>query len=187
MTPRQFGNTSTLTWAPGKVFGFLALAIAGIFLQPAGALAAPRPVTLIVSKGLNCWPQVAGPLYPTIQAAINAIPVYLNAQNTIIVCPGSYPEQVVITKNVTITGALRDGTDPASEDGNFGEAKIVVPTGGLQRRQLLSGKWIAAQVVAENIADVNLINLTIDGHGAGCPVDPSLQPIPFSGVRFSNR
>jgi len=184
MKPRQFGSSSTLVRAPGKVFGFLGLALTATLLQPMSAFAA-APKILVVSKDVNCWPQVSGPLYPTIQSAINAMPVYLNGQNTIIVCPGTYPEQVVVNKNITITGALRDGTDPLSENGNSAEAKIVVPPGGLQRRQLLSGKWVAAQVVADNIADVNLINLTIDGHGAGCPVDPSLQPIPFAGVVFS--
>ena len=40
------------------------------------------------------------PQFPTIQAAVNAVPPL----STINVCPGSYPEQVVITQPVTLAG-----------------------------------------------------------------------------------
>lgn len=185
MKPRHSGSSSaSAKFTSWRVFGVLGLVLAGTFIQPVDASA--KIVTLIVSKGVNCWPQVAGPLYPTIQSAITAIPIAPNAVNTIIVCPGVYPEQVVITKNVTITGALRDGTDPASENGNSAEAKIVVPDGGLVARAFGTG-YIAAQVVAQNIVDVNLINLTIDGHNGGCPVDPTAgQPVRSAGVAFYN-
>jgi hypothetical protein len=160
----------------------LALVIASVFLQAHTALAK----TLIVSKDINCWPQVAGPLYPTIQSAINAMPTASTAVNVVIVCPGVYPEQVVITKNITVQGALRDGMDPASENGNAGMARIVVPAGGLVPTPFGAG-YIAAQVVAQNIADLNLTNLTIDGHGGGCPTDPnSGLPVRSAGLALSN-
>lgn len=157
------------------------MTIAIVVLQVASASAK----TLVVSKGVNCWPQVAGPLYPTIQAAVNAMPTAGTAVNTVIVCPGIYPEQVVITKNITITGALRDGTDPESQNGNSAEARIVVPPGGLVALPFGSG-FIAAQIVAQNIADLNLTNLTIDGNGGGCPLDPAGQPVRSAGIALLN-
>jgi len=38
--------------------------------------------------------------YPTISLAIASVP----ANSTIFVCPGTYPEQLLITKSLTITG-----------------------------------------------------------------------------------
>jgi hypothetical protein len=139
----------------------LALVIASVFLQAHTALAK----TLIVSKDVNCWPQVAGPLYPTIQSAINAMPTASSAVNVVIVCPGVYPEQVVITKNITVGRfvmeriRLRKTAMPAWR-GSWSR-----PEGWCPHR---SARAIAAQVVAQNIADLNLTNLTIDGHGGGC-------------------
>lgn len=40
------------------------------------------------------------PQYPTIQQAVSSVP----SGATVGVCPGTYPEQVVITRNVTLKG-----------------------------------------------------------------------------------
>ena len=108
------------------------LAIAAAVLLLAGEASAK---SLIVSNsGINCSPQTPGitTLYPTIQSAIDALPVAAQATNVVIVCPGIYPEQLKITKPITITGVLRDGTDPPAILGNTGEVRIVPPAGGLQ-------------------------------------------------------
>ena len=141
----------------------LAVAIASVFLQAQSTFAK----TLVVSKDVNCWPQVKGPLYPTIQSAINAMPTASSGVNVVLVCPGTYPEQVIINKNITIQGALRDGTDPDSE------TAIPLRRGSWCRREGWcpppSVRYIAAQIVAQNILDLNIINMTVDGHGGGCP------------------
>jgi len=120
------------------------------------------------------------------------MPVANNGANTVIVCPGDYPEQVTITKNITITGALRDGTDPESENGNSAYARLIVPTdsNGVKGLKAVpfgnAGGYIAAQIVAQSIADVNIINLTLDGHDGGCPVDPTGAAVRSGGVAFYN-
>lgn len=208
MTQRQFGSSSTLVQIPTdgarlgqsgpsgmstsrRMLKILALLIAGTFLQSQNAAALTK-VTLVVSKGVNCWPQVKGPLYPTINAAIAAMPAGPNGVNTIIVCPGIYPEQVLVTKNVTIMGALRDGTDPESENGNAGEARIVPPPGGLITNVVAASGNVAAQVAVVGIADVNLINLTIEGadvngnYAIGCPVGAGGVPVRTAGIALYN-
>ena len=55
--------------------------------------------------------------YTTIQTAVNAPGV-----TTVEVCPGTYPEQVTITQNLTLKG-IASGTSDA--------AVVVVPAGGL--------------------------------------------------------
>jgi pectin methylesterase-like acyl-CoA thioesterase len=56
--------------------------------------------------------------FSTIQAAINAVP----SGSTVNVCPGTYAEQVTITKKLILTG-VQAGTGDASV--------IVPPSGGL--------------------------------------------------------
>ncbi len=55
------------------------------------------------------------PSYITIQQAVTAVP----AGGTVKVCPGTYPEQVTITKNLTLIGI-----GPTA-------STVVVPAGGL--------------------------------------------------------
>jgi len=57
---------------------------------------APPASTVIVGTCSNQFPQ-----YPTIQQAVNAVP----AGSTIYVCPGNYPEQVIINKALSLKGA----------------------------------------------------------------------------------
>jgi pectin methylesterase-like acyl-CoA thioesterase len=56
--------------------------------------------------------------FPTISAAVTAVP----SGSIIEVCPGTYPEQVVINKNLTLDG-IASGTMDAPT--------IVPPNGGL--------------------------------------------------------
>ena len=161
-----------------KAVGIGTLVLAATFLHAEGVLAK----TFVVSNtGVNCYPQVVGPLYPTIKAALAAVPIAANAAHVVVVCPGTYPEQVKITKNVSITGVLRDGTDPVEIAGNSGDARIVPPAGGLLRDPDFLGN-VAAQVYAQNITDVNLTNLHIDGTGTGCPLGTDGAPMPIAGI-----
>ncbi len=174
------GSRGTLV--SSRAVGLVALALAGTFLHAEGVLAK----TVVVSKtGVNCMPSVAGPLFTTIQAAVNSLPIAPSATNKVIVCPGTYPEQIKITKNVSITGVLRDGTDPVEIAGNSGEAKIVPPLGGLVADPNFLGN-VAAQVSAQNVADLNLTNLRIDGTGIGCPRGADGAPLPTAGIALYN-
>jgi parallel beta-helix repeat protein len=154
------------------------LVLGATLLHAEGVLAK----TFVVSNtGINCYPQVAGPLYPTIKAALAAVPIAANAAHVVMVCPGTYPEQVKITKNVSITGVLRDGTDPVEILGNSGDARIVPPAGGLLRDPDFLGN-VAAQVYAQNITDLNLTNLHIDGTDIGCPLGTDGAPMTTAGI-----
>ncbi len=89
--------------------------------------------------------------FTTIQAAVNGSP----AGATILVCPGVYPEQVVIDKDLTITG-VGSGTSSGGI--------IASPAGGLVGNfTRLSGTPIAVQVAVVGTSKVDLSNLTIDG------------------------
>src|SRR6516164_5191828 len=64
----------------------------------------------------TCQPSLVH--FSTIQAAVSAVPL----NTTILVCPGTYPEQVVISQPMTLKGVVQ---------GTSGAAVITVPAGGL--------------------------------------------------------
>jgi len=84
----------------------------------AGLLLAAVPMfasnTLAVG---SCEPSY--PSFMTISAAVNAASV--TGTTTIDVCPGTYPEQVLITKKITLQGVAL---------GNSKAAIITAPSGG---------------------------------------------------------
>ncbi|MGB8540932.1 MAG: right-handed parallel beta-helix repeat-containing protein [Candidatus Acidiferrales bacterium] len=94
-----------------------------------------------------------GTTFSTIQDALNALP----APNMVEVCPGIYDEQVTITKPVTLEGIVSSGYD---------QAIIGVPSGGLKINATDdTGASVAAQVLVQDVADVDISNLVIDGSG----------------------
>ena len=87
--------------------------------------------------------------------------------STILVCPGSYAEQVVIDKSLTLKGI---------PSGNGAYPVIVPPAGGLAANAtglsispFFPNSAIAAQVVIENGADVTLNGIALDA-AAGTPI-----------------
>jgi len=94
--------------------------------------------------------------FSTIQAAVNAVPF----GSTVLVCPGTYPEQVVIAQPLTLKG-ITDGISNASV--------IAVPAGGLTLNAFTNifGN-ITAQVLVENTVGVTISGITIDGTGSTC-------------------
>jgi parallel beta-helix repeat protein len=113
--------------------------------------------------------------FPTIQGAVNASP----AGTTILVCPGTYPEQVLINKALTVKGIA----DPVS----FAAAAVLVaPTGGIVQNatSLSSGKPIGAQiaVVQPPTGMVNISNLTVDGNNSTITCGPPT----LVGILFQN-
>jgi parallel beta-helix repeat protein len=132
-------------------------------LCAAPALAAPK-----IAVG-TCAPQFTS--VATIGAAVAAI----GTNGTIEICPGTYPEQVVITRSMNLTGLTA---------GNSSYPTITVPAGGLVQNTLdLDGAFpTAAQLLITNGATVNIKNLTVDGTGNNvqtCGLDPV-------GVMFQN-
>jgi parallel beta-helix repeat protein len=144
----------------------LALLTMGVGLHSQSAFA-----TTVVVGGAACQPNIK-PHYVTIQAAVNASTV----GGTVIVCPGIYPEQVTITKSITIKGVT---------DGNLGLAVITVPTGGLVPNAPTSTYGlVATQLLVQNATPVNISNIAIDGTGGGCPTTSGYDHV--AGIEIVN-
>ncbi|MGB9233595.1 MAG: right-handed parallel beta-helix repeat-containing protein [Terriglobales bacterium] len=104
----------------------------------------------------TCMPNL--PYYTTISLAVSSVP----PGSTIKVCPGSYPEQVLIAQPLTLEGV----------PGASSAAVVVAPAGGLTNSVQLGECGIATyyQILVQNPAGpVNISNLVVDGTGAGNP------------------
>jgi hypothetical protein len=96
----------------------------------------------------NCRPGLVS--YLTISAAVAAAA----PGATVLVCPGTYPEQVVITQSLTLRGlSMNTFTPPV----------IAVPSGGLISN--LAGDAIQLSVQA-TAGPVNIYSITVDGAGS---------------------
>lgn len=92
--------------------------------------------------------------FSTISAAVSSSP----SPSTVLVCPGTYPEQVVISTPLTLQGV---------SVGNSNQAVITVPGTGLSGVvSIIFGSTFAPQVeVATTAGPVTISNLTVDGSG----------------------
>jgi hypothetical protein len=138
-----------------------------LFLLPLAALAPLASATVTYAVG-TCQPRL--PSFSTIQSALTATPL----PNVVKVCPGTYPEQLVITIPVTLEGISA---------GNATGATISVPASGLSVNvtNALYGN-AAAQVLVQNAGgEVNLSNLTVDGTGNKVGTNASVV-----GVYYAN-
>jgi len=115
--------------------------------------------------------------YPSITQAVNSVP----AGSTIKICPGTYPEQVLITKNLTLTGVAANGLVAANASG-ANNPVITSPAGGVtaNAHDLYDNSDIAAQIAvvtptnASQSIVVNISNITVDGSNnqiSGCAPD----------------
>jgi parallel beta-helix repeat protein len=99
-----------------------------------------------------------GPNKPTIQAAVNAS----QPGGTVLVCPGTYPEQVTITKDLTVQGLVV---------GTAGQVVITSPASGVVANTYdlynYGTSAVAAQVLVQNARQVVLNNITVDGNNNG--------------------
>jgi parallel beta-helix repeat protein len=95
--------------------------------------------------------------YSTIQSAVSSVPW----GTIVMVCPGSYPEQVIINQPLTLEG-VTDGTGNA--------AVITVPGAGLlQNGTSASFGPVTVQLLVQNTVGVIIKNLVVDGNGGNCP------------------
>jgi len=114
---------------------------------------------------------VAG-AYSTIQSAVNAVA----PGGTVLVCPGTYPEQVSISQTLTLRGMT---------SGNSDAAVITAPAAGMTANAsfLNSGAPIAAQVAVSAATDVDISHLTVDGSNNG--ISGCSTPA-FLGILYQN-
>ncbi len=127
--------------------------------------ATSRAATLIVDDSLQC----PGAQLSTIQAAINAA----SPGDTIKICPGTYPEQVRIDKNLTVEGIP------------FGNENLVLLMPGAvtaNSSSLVSGMPFAAIILVDGASKVDLSNLTVDGANNGL----ASCAINFAGIYYRN-
>ena len=133
----------------------VALAVIGVGLPAESALA---KTVVVEGDGLaTCNP---GPQhFTTIQAAVTAVSTFPGS--TVLVCPGSYPEQVVIGQTILLKG-ISNGTGNA--------VVITVPTGGLQPNVTTPSLGpVAAKLVVQNASNVKVQGIAVDGFGGTCP------------------
>jgi hypothetical protein len=115
-------------------------------------------VLIVGTQGVGC----STPMYSTIQSAIDAA----TAGATIRVCAGTNPEQLLITKSMTIHGDNGAMVQPVNVTANV--STLSEPT--------------AAVIYVSNAADVNIENLIIDGSKNGI-----MECAPFLvGVLYQN-
>lgn len=113
-------------------------------------LAAVQPLAAAVQVG-NCIPGI--PNYPTISAAVSAAP----SGSTVDVCPGTYAEQVTITKPLTLQGVT---------SGTANQAVVTVPAAGLAANTTsMFGESVAAQILVEGPGPVIISDIAVDGTG----------------------
>jgi hypothetical protein len=132
------------------------------WILAAGLLLVASPIFASTLAVGSCEPLYTS--FSTIQSAVNAAP---NAgATTILVCPGVYPEQVRITKTITLKGVAYAGANAAI---------IEPPAGGLvaNATSTYGGPPIEAMVLVQNTT-VTIEDLTLDAtnNDTVCGQDP---------------
>jgi len=145
-----------------KLFKVVRLSIGAALLAATG-FGAQTLAAATVYVG-SCGPAKATS-YTTIQQAVNASP----AGSTVYVCPGTYPEQVTITRNLNLIGV---------QSGTADSAVITSPASGVVQNTYdlyePPAYPVAAQVLVQKAQSVNIANITVDGSnnqlsGCGAP------------------
>ena len=120
-------------------------------------------ILVLIAHGLQATTYVVGTCKPglrsfsNISAALAATP----APDVVLVCPGTYPEQVEITQPVTLAGIA---------SGNSEQAIITLPSGGLVNTTLGSGIQFAAQPWANSATGlVTVQDIIVEGDGITLP------------------
>lgn len=102
---------------------------------------------------------VVGSCKPSLPSFIHIMDAvgYSPAPNVVEICPGTYNEQVVISKPMTLEGISAGSSE---------QATIAAPAGGLVTNASNDlGQSMAVQVLVKSSGEVNLSNLTVDGSG----------------------
>jgi len=177
---RDFGGAALrhgveVTGVPDFVCRRVALSIlsAAVFFCVVSRSASASSVVVTPPSTTPCR---ALPSYPTISQAVSGVP----AGSTIYICPGTYAEQVVITKKLTLIGVAENGSTGSSATGSNNPV-IVSPSGGVQvnSNDLYPyggdpNQPTAAQILVQTPSNalgtpilVNISNITVDGSNNG--------------------
>jgi hypothetical protein len=106
----------------------------------------------------------SGPRFSTIQQAVDAI----TPGGTVLVCPGVYPEQVVINRSLTLKAVVA---------GSAASAVIISPPTGL----VSVGIGYAAHILVQATdGPVTISGIAVDGSGTPCPVGASWMGIVYA-------
>jgi Right handed beta helix region len=147
---------------PARSFTLSCLVLVVLAALSGQAFASSATVGLCAGPGTH---------YTTIQAAVNA-----PAVTTVEVCPGTYQEQVIITKSSFTLKGIVAGTADA--------AVIVVPGGGLvSNGSDIYSQPVAAQIFVKNATAVTVSHLTVDGNNNGLSGCSAPDPI---GIYYQN-
>jgi Periplasmic copper-binding protein (NosD) len=120
----------------------------------------------------SCLPSL--PSFTKISQAVAGVP----PGSTIMVCPGNYPEQVTITRSLTLKGVV---------SGNAANPAITVPSGGVvQNVTNGNGVGAAAQILVKNPSTVNIANIAVDGTGSGVSGSFGGCPTSLMGIYYQN-
>ena len=99
----------------------------------------------------TCSPKLTS--FSTISDAVGSVP----PGSTIQVCPGVYPEQITISRPLTLQGI---------EAGNQDQVVITVPSVPLAANVTsIFTESVAAQILVQNASPVNITNISVDGTG----------------------
>jgi len=132
-------------------------------------LIAPGALAKTVLVG-TCLPNLQ--TYPTISQAVSAVA----PGSTVLVCPGTYPEQVTITQPITLRGV---------RNGNAANPLITVPPGGLTKNvdSPINGIPIFYQILVQGTESepVNISNIAVDGSNSQVPGGNGL-----AGIYYEN-
>jgi hypothetical protein len=132
-----------------------------LFSLAMGLLLAASPMLASTFAVGTCKPSL--PSYTTISVAVSGVP----PGSTVLVCPGTYPEQVTIAQPLTLKGI---------SSGNSGQAVITVPGSGLAVVTDGFGNSIAP-LVHVTAGPVNISDITVDGTGSNVTFPPWLAGI----------
>jgi hypothetical protein len=145
------------------------------------ALSSHVSASSVVVTPPSTTPCKALPSYNTISTAVSSAP----AGSLIYICPGTYAEQVVITKKLTLEGVAGNGSVGAAASGSNNPV-IVSPAGGVLVNSndlygFPSGQPTAAQILVQTPSNalatpivVNISNITVDGSNnllGDCSID----------------
>ena len=150
-SPLPSGSTQQSTRLRAMVAGGISSVrrLKALFLLPAALFWAAQPM---VAKTLTVG-TCPGATYTTISAAVSSA----SAGDRVMVCPGTYPEQVTISTPLTLQGIV---------SGNSDRAVITVPSSGLvvNVTSIVNGLAYAAQVLVTT-GPVHISDMTVDGTG----------------------
>jgi len=154
--------------------------LAAVGMMVATAESARAATTIVVDSRYPTVCQTATKKTKTIQAAVD-MAIAGKVPATILVCPGTYPEQVAITHTPDYGPVLTiKGTQTTT-----GPAIITAPTNGLVPNFASAAFGnVAAQFLVHGEAQVSVSYLTIDGSGAGCPGMSGADRT--AGIMFAN-